>query len=109
MFISEWLDKLVLYSGIRYALPAYSKTMEGSCALKIMPWNAISKLDMLSVDIVFGIVFVSAVNMIFISVSGVRVIPMLVIILCSLAVMVIPSVIMMPVSRVSIYSFMIPA
>ena len=45
----------------------------------------------------------------FMPVSGARVIPMLVIMLWYVAVMVIPSVIMIPVPRVSIDPFMIPA
>ena len=64
---------------------------------------------MLSVEIVFGGVFGSAVNMRFMPVCGARVITMLVIMLWFVTVMVVPSVIMRPVSRVSIDPFMIPA
>jgi hypothetical protein len=61
------------------------------------------------VGIIFGDVFVSAVTMSFIPVFEARAIPMLVIMLWYAAVMVIPSVIMIPIPRVSIDPFMIPA
>ena len=59
--------------------------------------------------IIFGDVFVSAVNMSFMPVFEARAIPMLGIMLWFAAVTVIPSVIMIPAPRVSIDPFMIPA
>lgn len=92
-----------------YVLPADANSVKGHRMLKPMSWNSIPELDKSSTNIFVRVVFVSVVNMSFVTVSGAGGKPRLAIVLRLAAIMVVPPVIMLAVPGVSVDPFEIPA